>query len=117
MAFKTYGAVPLWPAEVWEGQLDVVIFAILLLFRATNHAKGQALCLYVMLYSGVRFGLEMLRGDYVEPFFLGLKSAQATSLFFFLIALGFFIYFGWREKHCPPEQPSIETPKQNKRKR
>ena len=25
LAFKTYGAVPLWPAEVWEGQLDIVI--------------------------------------------------------------------------------------------
>ena len=99
LAFKTYGAVPLWPAEVWEGQLDIVIFALLLLFRTTDHAKGQAMCLYVMLYSAVRFGLEMLRGDYVEPFLFGLKSAQATSLCFFLIALGFFLYFGWREKH------------------
>ena len=54
------------------------------------------MCLYVMLYSAVRFGLEMLRGDYVEPFLFGLKSAQATSLCFFLIALGFFLYFGWR---------------------
>ena len=102
LAFKTYGAVPLWPAEVWEGQLDIVIFAILLLFRTTNHAKGQAMCLYVMLYSAVRFGLEMLRGDYVEPFLFGLKSAQATSLAFFLIALGFFLYFGWREKNNIP---------------
>lgn len=101
LAFKTYGAVPLWPAEVWEGQLDVVIFAILLMFRTTNHAKGQVLCLYAMLYSLLRFCLEMLRGDYVEPFFLGLKSAQATSLLFFIIALGFFIYLGWREKHQP----------------
>ena len=84
LAFKTYGAVPLWPAEVWEGQLDIVIFALLLLFRTTDHAKGQAMCLYVMLYSAVRFGLEMLRGDYVEPFLFGLKSAQATSLCFFL---------------------------------
>lgn len=40
------------------------------------------MCLYVMLYSAVRFGLEMLRGDYVEPFLFGLKSAQATSLCF-----------------------------------
>lgn len=25
LAYKTYGPVPLWPAEVWEGQLDIVI--------------------------------------------------------------------------------------------
>lgn len=111
LAYKTYGAVPLWPAEVWEGQLDVVIFAILLLFRATQHAKGQALCVYAMLYSVVRFGLEMLRGDYTDPFLFGLKSAQATSLGFFLIALAAFFYCGWRER----QKISI-APKQKKKK-
>ena len=51
-----------------------------------------------MLYSAVRFGLEMLRGDYVEPFLFGLKSAQATSLIFFLLALAAFIYCGVKDK-------------------
>lgn len=99
LAYKTYGATPLWPAEVWEGQLDVVILALLLMFRTTNHARGQVLCLYGMLYSAVRFGLEMLRGDYVEPWLFGLKSAQATSLGFFLICLALFVYCGYVEKH------------------
>ena len=98
LAFKTYGAQPLWPAEVWEGQLDVVIFVLLLLFRTTNHARGQALCMYGMLYSVVRFFLEMLRGDYAEPWLFGLKSAQATSLGIFLILLALFLYCGWRDK-------------------
>lgn len=98
LAHKTYGSQPLWPAEVWEGQLDVVIFALLLIFRTCGHARGQVMCLYVMLYSAVRFGLEMLRGDYVEPFLFGLKSAQATSLIFFLIALAAFIYCGMKDK-------------------
>ena len=111
LAYKTYGSVPLWPAEVWEGQLDVVIFAILLLFRTTQHAKGQALCVYAMLYSVVRFGLEMLRGDYTDPFLFGLKSAQATSLGFFLIALAAFFYCGWRER-----QKISTAPKQKKKK-
>lgn len=111
LAYKTYGAVPLWPAEVWEGQLDVVIFAILLLFRTTQHAKGQALCVYAMLYSVVRFGLEMLRGDYTDPFLFGLKSAQTTSLGFFLIALAAFFYCGWRER-----QKTSTAPKQKKKK-
>ncbi len=106
LAYKTYGTQPLWPAEVWEGQLDVVIFALLLLFRTTNHARGQALCMYGMLYSVVRFFLEMLRGDYAEPWLWGLKSAQATSLGFFVICLGLFVYCGWREKHTPALQKS-----------
>ena len=76
----------------------MVIFVLLLLFRTTNHARGQALCMYGMLYSVVRFFLEMLRGDYAEPWLFGLKSAQATSLGIFLILLLLFIYCGWRDR-------------------
>ncbi len=102
LAYRTYGSAPLWPAEVWEGQLDIVIFALLLLFRTTNHARGQVALLYVMLYSAVRFGLEMLRGDYTEPFLFGLKSAQATSLALIIVAAVLFVWVG-RKK--PEEDP------------
>ena len=99
--WPTYGTQPLWPAEVWEGQLDVVIFALLLVFRAFPHAKGQALCLYGFLYSLERFCLEFLRGDYAEPWLFGLTSAQATSSGFMLVCLGFFLYFGYLTKQDP----------------
>ena len=70
LAHHTYGDQPLWPAEVWEGQLDVVIFALLLLFRTTEHAKV--------------FGL--------------VTSAQATSIAAFTIAAIFFIGLRLYEK-------------------
>lgn len=92
LAYHTYGAQPLWPAEVWEGQIDFVIFALLLIFRAFPHAKSQAFSLYIMLYSLARFGLEFLRGDYANPVFLSFTSAQTTSLVAFILALIFFIY-------------------------
>lgn len=92
LAYHTYGTQPLWPAEVWEGQIDFVIFALLLIFRAFPHAKGQAFSLYIMLYSLARFGLEFLRGDYATPVFLSFTSAQTTSLVAFILALIFFIY-------------------------
>lgn len=98
LAFLTYGNQPLWPAEVWEGQLDFVIFALLLIFRATNHAKGQAFALYIMLYSAARFFLEYLRGDYNGLIFGLFKSAQMTSLISFSIALIFFIWLGLHKK-------------------
>src|SRR5574344_449340 len=41
LAYHTYGDQPLWPAEIWEGQLDMVIFALLLIFRTQKSAKGQ----------------------------------------------------------------------------
>lgn len=92
LAYHTYGAQPLWPAEIWEGQLDFVIFALLLIFRAFPHAKGQAFSLYIMLYSLARFGLEFLRGDYATPVFLSFTSAQTTSLVAFILAGMAFIY-------------------------
>lgn len=87
LAFATYGAQPLFPAEVWEGQLDFVIFALLLIYRSTEHKKGQVFCLYVALYSLARFFLEYLRGDSLELFFGIFKSAQMTSVIAFSISM------------------------------
>ena len=51
-----------------------------------------------MLYSLLRFFLEFLRGDYVEPMLWGLKSAQVTALVSFCIALLLFVWAGMRKK-------------------
>lgn len=91
LAYKTYGAQPLWPAEIWEGQIDVLIFVFLLFFSSFRHKKGQIFCLYVALYSLSRFFLEFLRGDYVTPT-LGLHSAQVTSLIVIVAATIAWIY-------------------------
>ena len=72
-----------------------------MLFRTTNHAKGQCFALYVMLYSLARFGLEFLRGDYTEKVLGLVTSAQATSITAFLIAAVFFIglqFYGKKPK-------------------
>lgn len=99
LAFRTYGAQPLFPAEVWECQIDIVIFAVLLIFRSTDYFRGQCFSLYIMLYAAARFFLENFRGDYTELAFGLLKSAQMTSVVAFIIAFGAFIYFGWSGKH------------------
>ena len=76
----------------------MILFALLLLFQTTRPKKGQPCCLYVMLYSLLRFFLEFLRGDYVEPMLWGLKSAQVTALVSFCIALLLFVWAGMRKK-------------------
>ena len=98
LAYQVYGDQPLWPAEVWEGQLDIVIFVLLLMFRTTNHAKGQVFVLYTILYSLARFFLEFLRGDYGTQAF-GLKSAQLTSLFVILVGSVIFVWLGKNKKN------------------
>ena len=105
LAYQVYGDKPLWPAEIWEGQIDIIIFVLLLLFRTTNHAKGQVFILYTILYSIARFFLEFLRGDY-GTLLWGLKSAQLTSLSVIIIGSIFFIWCGLKQKSQPPKTKS-----------
>jgi len=99
LARATYGTQPLWPAEVWEGQLDVVIFALLLLFNSFEHPKGQTVCVYVFLYSLERFCLEFLRGDYSSPVLFGFDSAQTSALCFMLLAAVMYFYCALRARN------------------
>ncbi|MBR1397942.1 MAG: prolipoprotein diacylglyceryl transferase [Selenomonadaceae bacterium] len=98
LAHRTYGDQPLWPAEVWECQLDIVIFALLLIFRCRNYVKGQCFMLYIMLYSSARFVLEYFRGDYNHLVFGLFKSAQMTSIMAFTFSLIVFIYLAFKKR-------------------
>lgn len=40
MAYDTYGSQPLWPAEIWEGQWDIVTFALLLMLKNRKWTRG-----------------------------------------------------------------------------
>lgn len=82
-AYEAFGAVPLWPAEVFEGvwDLGIMVFALWLLRR--KRFDGQVFLWYVVIYSVGRFSLEFLRADSLG--FLGLKAAQVTSV---VLALG-----------------------------
>ena len=111
LAYQTYGSQPLWPAEIWEGQLDIVIFALLLIYRTTNHAKGQAFTLYIMLYSTVRFLLEYLRGDYNNLVFGLFKSAQMTSLIAFTAALFLWLWLGFRARRSAVAPTAESSPR------
>lgn len=112
LAYHTYGNQPLWPAEIWEGQLDILVFVALLFYSSFPHKKGQVFSLYVMLYAVERFFLEFLRGDYVN-ITLGLKSAQMTSVIAFVIALAVFLYLQWHGTVDTSDKGQQNTPSSN----
>lgn len=101
LAYQTYGHQPLWPAEIWESQCDVLLFVILLFYSSFPHKRGQVFCLYVFLYCIERFFLEFLRGDYFT-IVSGLKSAQLTALIAGIIAI--IIFFILQYKGMPSFQ-------------
>lgn len=107
-AYATYGSKPLWPAEVWEGQMDVVIFAILFSLSRRKLPRGYQFLLYNILYSAGRFGLEMLRGD--SPRFLfHWTAAQWTSVVVILPAIGFMIWFAVRSRGARMKQTAMSN--------
>ena len=92
LARSVYGDAPLWPAEIWESQLDFVIFALLIIFNAGGKSKrGQTFALYIMLYSAMRFMLEFLRGDYPAPLVGTLSGGQVGAVVFFVGGALFFL--------------------------
>ncbi|MGD8189307.1 prolipoprotein diacylglyceryl transferase [Brevibacillus ginsengisoli] len=93
-ARATFGDRPLWPAEVWEGQMDVIIFAILMILMRTNLKRGYLFLISNILYNIGRFLLEMLRGDSPRYLF-NWTAAQWTSVSMIVIAFiaGLYIHF------------------------
>jgi phosphatidylglycerol:prolipoprotein diacylglycerol transferase len=86
LAYATYGNKPLWPAEVWEGQGDIIIFALLLIIKQWRIPRGWLFLIEMILYNLERFLLEILRGD--SPRFLfHWDAAQWTSIPVIVIAL------------------------------
>lgn len=83
-AYETFGAVPLWPAEAFEGLWDLAAMWIVLRLLKRERPAGTAFLVYMILYSAGRFSLEFLRADSLMV--VGLKAAQITSLFFFALA-------------------------------
>lgn len=91
IAYETYGSQALWPAEVWEGQWDFVVFGILLILKNRSWPRGFIFLSYNILYSLGRLFLEMLRGD-TPRYLFHLTAAQWTSIIVILISIVFILW-------------------------
>ncbi|TGE32377.1 prolipoprotein diacylglyceryl transferase [Desulfosporosinus sp. Sb-LF] len=97
IARDTFGNQPLWPAEVWEGQVDVIIFALLVILKLRKWPSGTIFLLYMVFYNLSRFFLENLRGD--SPRFLfNWSAAQWSSMVAVGIALALLAWRIWKER-------------------
>ncbi|MDQ0876584.1 phosphatidylglycerol:prolipoprotein diacylglycerol transferase [Paenibacillus sp. V4I3] len=97
IAYETYGSVPLFPAEVWEGQWDFVIFGLLLIFKNRTWFRGFTFLTYNILYALGRFMLEYLRGD-TPRFLFHWTAAQWTSMTIIGLSVLLMGYFYARSK-------------------
>jgi phosphatidylglycerol:prolipoprotein diacylglycerol transferase len=110
IAYSYYGSQPLWPAEVWKSQGDMVIFVIVFMifsFYRERLGKGWIVSSYVVLYSLERFLLEFLRGD--SPRYDNLTGGQWSSLVMIVIVLAFMVYLSIRDRKGKVSETHIKS--------
>lgn len=82
--------VPRFPTQLVETVVNLILFVILYIFVRKGKSKnGQALGIYLIVYSIMRFFLEFVRGDMVRGGFLGLSTSQWISMV--LLPLGIYL--------------------------
>lgn len=105
-AFAAYGSQPLWPAEIWEGQWDMVVFAVILVMaRWRQWSKGMVFLTYIALYSLGRFALEFLRGDGGRYLF-NWTAAQWSSVSMIVLALLSALVLSWKSRQISENKVS-----------
>lgn len=97
IARDKFGDQPLWPAEVWEGQFDVILFALLLIMKLKKWPTGVVFLTYVAAYNAARFFLEKLRGDSTRYLF-NWTAAEWSSAVTVFIALALIVWRFYRAK-------------------
>ncbi len=84
---------PVFPVQLLAAALNAILFILLLLIEPRLRYRGQLLALYVVLYSIIRFSVELGRGDYLER--VGVFT-PAQILCLILLPLGIAAFFSLR---------------------
>lgn len=97
--------VPLYPVQLFESALTLIIFLILIELYRHKKRDGEIFVAYMMLYAVARFFLEFYRGDPDRGFFFNglLSTAQVVAIAAFI--LGIILIFLLRRR-----QPLAATP-------
>ncbi|MNI19167.1 Prolipoprotein diacylglyceryl transferase [compost metagenome] len=97
MAYDMYGSQPLWPAEIWEGQWDLIVFVLLIMLKSRKWTTGVLFLTYNIMYSFGRFNLEWLRGD-SERYAFNWTAGQWTSFSVIMVSLAMIVFLVMRDR-------------------
>ena len=78
--------VTVFPIQLIESTLNLVIFFRLLFLSRREHSRLFLLYAYLFYYSITRFVLEFFRGDVIRGFALGLSTSQWISFLLFCVS-------------------------------
>lgn len=98
--------VPRFPTQLIETTVNLILFVFLYLYvRKKKRKDGQAIGIYLIVYSVMRFLLEFVRGDMIRGSAVGLSTSQWISLI--LLPLG--IYLVARKDRKKETDESVEV--------
>lgn len=91
-------SLPLYPVQIYECVLNLLLCAGLTWFIGKNNKPGRVASLYITAYAMIRFTLEFFRGDHRDSF-LGMTPSQNVALFLMLpLGLALFFFFSYPDK-------------------
>jgi len=86
------------PVQLFEAGLNIAIFGVLLILLAKNKCKNHFLEIYLLVYSSMRIGLELFRGDDIRGIWNGISFSQFTSIIIICVLI-FTIKSSKEKKH------------------
>ena len=95
--------VPVFPVQLFEAFLNIILFVILILYTRKRLKSFSVVFLYLFSYAIIRFTTELFRADEIRGIFLGFSTSQWISFGLFAIGIVGFILTRIKEKKLPPQ--------------
>lgn len=85
--------IPLHPTQLYESLGTFLLFLFLIFLRKKKSFDGQIFWLYALLYSALRFIIEIFRGDQIRGMILGTPLSTSQGIAILLFALSLYMLF------------------------
>lgn len=93
--------VKLHPTQLYESAGEFINFFILILLQKRKSYNGFVFLSYILLYSVLRFIVEMFRGDFERGFIIsGISVSQGISIIMFIIAVMGMLILYRKNRNC-----------------
>ena len=88
--------IPLFPIQLVESILNISAGIIILIYTRKPRRQGQAIGIYIIYYSIMRFILEFFRGDAARGIALNISTSQWISII--LLPIGLYLFLNIKLK-------------------